>query len=147
MIMWDPEHFPGADNVPWQLLIRARYQYELDAVVASTIVRQLSALGTEGLAKKVSIAATEAVAASRKANGQDTANRSDALMSVLGDFDDWCGTRWPGWPGPRPKSFDLDPLVIVLADRAIGVLRELGSDQLQQGLGEVLHEVAAGNVH
>ena len=22
--MWDPEHFPGADNVPWQLLIRAR---------------------------------------------------------------------------------------------------------------------------
>jgi hypothetical protein len=145
--MWDPEHFPGADNVPWQLLIRARYQYELDAVIASTIVRQLSALGSESMAKKVSLAATEAVAASRKANGQDKANRSDSLMSVLGDFDDWCGTRWPRWPGPRPKSFDLDPLVIVLADQSIGVLRELGSDQLQQGLGEVLNDIAAGNLN
>lgn len=144
--MWDPEHFPGADNVPWPLLIRARYQFELDAVVASTIVRNITALGSESLAKKVSLAATKAVAASRESNGQDKANRSDSLMSVLADFDDWCGTGWPRWPWPRPKSFDLDPLVIVLAHHAIGVLRELGSDQLQQGLGEVLNDIAAGNL-
>jgi hypothetical protein len=37
--------------------------------------------------------------------------------------------------------------VIVLADHAIGVLRELGSDQLQQGLGEVLNDIAAGNLN
>jgi hypothetical protein len=146
MIMWDPEHFPGADNVPWQLLIRARFQYELDAVVASTIVRNIATLGSENLANKVGLAATKAVALSRESNGHDKANRSESMMSMLAEFDDWCGTRWPRWPWPRPKSFDLDPLVIVVADRAIAVLRELGSDQLQKGLGEVLNEIAAGKV-
>ena len=144
--MWDPEHFPGADHVPWQLLIRARFQYELDAVIASTIVRNIATLGSESLANEVGLAATKAVALSRASNGQDTANRSESMMSVLAEFDDWCGTGWPRWPGPRPKGFDLDPLVIVLADRAIAVLRELGSDQLQKGLGKVLNEIAAGKI-
>jgi len=144
--MWDPEHFPGADHVPWQLLIRARFQYELDAVIASTIVRNIASLGSESLANEVGLAATKAVALSRASNGQDTANRSESMMSVLSEFDDWCGTGWPRWPGPRPKGFDLDPLVIVLADRAIAVLRELGSDQLQKGLGKVLNEIAAGKI-
>ena len=35
--MWDPEGFPGADTVPWPLLIRARYQFELDAVIAGGV--------------------------------------------------------------------------------------------------------------
>jgi hypothetical protein len=142
--MWDPEHFPGADKVPWQLLIRARYQYEVDAVIASTIVRNIAALGSDAMATKVALAGTKAVAMSRESNGVDKANRSESTMSVLADFDDWCGTRWPHWPWPRPKSVDLDPLVIVIADRALGVLRELGSDQLQQGLGEILGEIAGG---
>ena len=144
--MWDPEHFPGADNVPWQLLIRARYQYELDAVIASTIVRNIATLGSESLANKVGLAATKAVALSRESNGQDKANRSASTMSILAEFDDWCGTGWPRWPWPRPKSFDFDPLVIVLADRAIAVLRKLGSEHLQQGLGDVLNDIAAGNI-
>lgn len=144
--MWDPEHFPGADNVPWQLLIRARYQYELDAVVASTIVGNIARFGSESLANKVGLAATKAVALSRESNRKDKANRSDSMMSALADFDDWCGTGWPRRPWPRPKSFDLDPLVIVLADRAIGVLNALGSDHLQQGLGDVLNEIAAGKI-
>jgi hypothetical protein len=29
--MWDVDRFPGAEHVPWQLLIRARYAHELDA--------------------------------------------------------------------------------------------------------------------
>jgi hypothetical protein len=87
--MWDPEHFPGADNVPWQLLIRARFQYELDAVIASPIVRNIAALGSESLANEVGLAATKAVALSRQSNGQDKANRSESMMSVLSEFDDW----------------------------------------------------------
>jgi len=144
--MWDPEHFPGADNVPWPLLIRARYQFELDAVIASTIVRNISALGSEAMASKVAVAATQAVAASREANGRDKAGRSDTTLSILGEFDDWCGTRWPRWPGPRPKYDGLDPLVIVVADKAFAVLGELGSGHLQEGLGGVLNEIAAGNI-
>ena len=68
--MWDPEHFPGADNVPWPLLIRARYQFEVDAIVASVIVRNVAALGTAAIAEEIGLAAAKAVAVSREVNGR-----------------------------------------------------------------------------
>jgi hypothetical protein len=145
--MWDPEHFPGADHVPWQLLIRARYQFEVDAVVASVIVRNITALGTANIADEVAVAATKAVAASREANGRKKVTKVGAAMSIVGEFDDWCGTRWPRpwpWPGPGPRFEGLDPLVIVLADRAIGVLDAVGSPQLQEGLKDTLGNIAGG---
>ena len=72
--------------------------------------------------------------------------RARPMLSLLAEFDDWCGTRWSYWPGPRPKSVELDPLVIVIADRAIGGLHELGSYKLHEGLVSVRDEVASGKL-
>jgi len=43
-----------------------------------------------------------------------------SAMSALADFDDWCGTYWPHWRGPRPHGFDGidDPISSVVLSRA-----------------------------
>jgi hypothetical protein len=146
--MWDPEHFPGADNVPWQLLIRARYQFEVDALVASVIVRNIAVLGTTAIAEQLGAAAAKSVAQSRELNGRKKVVKGGAAYALVAEFDDWCGTHWPRWPwpwpGPGPRFDVLDPIVIVLADRALGVLEAVGSPQLQEGLGGQLTGLAAG---
>ena len=142
--MWDPEHFPGTDNVPWPLLIRARYQFEVDAIVASVIVRNVAALGTAAIAEEIGLAAAKAVAVSREVNGRKKVVKGGGAYALVAEFDDWCGTRWP-WPGPRPRFEELDPIVVVLADRALGMLEAIGSPQLQEGLAGTLGNVAAGN--
>jgi len=116
MTMWSPEDFPGAKNVPWQLLIRARYVYEIDAVLASIVVNRLSAFATEAATEKVASVLREAVgrASSEPANGEHRL----AAMEALADWEnDWCGTgRWPHWPGPHPH-FD-DPITSVVIAQA-----------------------------
>jgi len=51
--MWDPEHVPGVDHVPWQLLIRARFAHELDAVLASVVVERFGAVVSVEVTRKV----------------------------------------------------------------------------------------------
>ena len=145
--MWDPEHFPGTDNAPWPLLIRARYQFEVDAIVASVIVRNVAALGTAAIAEEIGLAAAKAVAVSREVNGRKKVVKGGGAYALVAEFDDCCGTRWPRWPwpGPRPRFEELDPIVVVLADRALGMLEAIGSPQLQEGLAGTLGNVAAGN--
>lgn len=146
--MWDPEHFPGADNVPWELLIRARYQFEVDALVASVIVRNVAALGTAAIAVDLGAAASKAVALSREANGRKKVVKGGAAFALVAEFDDWCGTHWPRWPwpfpGPDPRFDVLDPIVVVLADKALGMLEAIGSPQLQEGLNGSLGNLANG---
>lgn len=146
--MWDPENFPGADHVPWQLLIRARYQYEVDAVIASVILRNATVLGNETIAKELGAAAAKAVALSREVNGRKKVAKGGAAYSVVAEFDDWCGTRWPRWPGPgpRPRSEEVDPIVVVFADRALDALTAIASPQLRDGLAPVLDNIAANPI-
>ena len=59
--MWDPENFPGADHVPWQLLIRARFAYEIDAALASVIVSRIGAVASTEITYKVAEVAMGAV--------------------------------------------------------------------------------------
>jgi hypothetical protein len=146
--MWDPEHFPGADNVPWPLLIRARFQFEVDAVVASTLVRNVARLVPDAVGREFAAVAVKAVASSREVNGRKKISTRSATMGAMMELDDWCGTRWPRWPGPRPKDDNPipDPLVIGLADRGLAVLDSLGGGPLQEQLSGALQGIAAGNI-
>ncbi len=139
--MWDPEHFPGADNVPWQLLIRARFVHEIDAVLASTIVAHVGAVASVEATRVVATAAQKAIVASReKATPEQRTLAFDAAI----DWDDWCGTGWPRrWP-PRPKlGFDdlSDPVAELVIGKALELVKAGGSEQLQKTLGEALLEV------
>jgi hypothetical protein len=141
--MWDIDNFPGADHVPWQLLIRARLVREIDAVIASTVVRSVAQVASG----KVTHTVTRAAQAGLDEGNREQASsgqRLAAFDAVL-DFDDWCGTRprpWP-WPGPRPHFEDLsDPIAEVVLGQALELVQRAGSEQLQKSLGSALAELS-----
>jgi|GEM_PF-844498 len=162
--MWDIDHFPGADKVPWQLLIRARFAYEIDAVVASQVVNTLTAVLPRKAAVQFARNATLAVSGgSREPVEQDTSARA---LIAFADYDDWCGTMWPRWPrwpfpypfpfpfpfpwpGPYPdpreldESFVLDPITVLTIDRARAFVEAAGSPEFQKGFGAALDELSA----
>jgi hypothetical protein len=141
--MWDIDNFPGADNVPWQLLIRARQVRELDAVLASVIVRQVGAVASREVTKTVAEAARASVTGGDRAPA-NAGQRIAAFEAAL-DFDDWCPTRprhWP-WPGPHPHFEDVsDPIADVVLSRAFELVRRAGSEDLQKTLGSTLAELS-----
>ena len=147
--MWDPEHFPGADNVPWPLLIRARFQHEVDAILASTIVANLAGRVGDQLARQLAVAGAQGVAASLREPTRSKA-RSGEFVNLLAEWDDWCGTKWPRWPfpwpGPRPGSELLDPAAVVLASKAIRLVELAGGPGLNEQLGSTLGEIAGGMI-
>jgi len=139
--MWDPDNFPGADHVPWQLLIRARYAHELDAVLASVVVARVGAVASVEITRKVAEVAAQAISADREKVSAATKVRA---MSAAADFDDWwCGTPWPRhWP-PKPHGLfdDLsDPIAGLVIEQALTMVRGGGSEALQKSLGDVLAE-------
>jgi len=141
--MWDIDHFPGADHVPWQLLIRARLVRELDAALASTIVRQVSTVASDKVTHTVMRAAYDGIASGNReeASGEQRLAAFDATL----DFDDWCGTPWPHrWPGPRPHLDNLsDPIADLVLGKALELVRRAGSEELQKSLGSTLAELSS----
>jgi hypothetical protein len=153
--MWTPEDFPGADKVPWQLLIRARFVREVDAFVASTIVGQVARVASVEVAARVATVASEAMRAA-PAERISRTGRSDALSAVA-DFIDICPPwpwpwpwPWPGpWPGPWPwlegreNPFEKigSPYEGVVIQGALDLVGRAGSPGLQEQLGGVLKEV------
>jgi hypothetical protein len=140
--MWDIDNFPGAQNVPWQLLIRARFAHEIDAVLASTVVRQVAAVASSKVAHVVAAAAEEASTSGNRERA--TAKQRLSAFDAALDFDDWCGTQWPHhWPRPRPRYDDLfDPMTEVVVARALDLVQRGGSEELQKTLGSALTELS-----
>lgn len=141
--MWTSEDFPGADNVPWQLLIRARFAHQVDAVVASTVVRTMSHYADDRAADHIAKVALAAVERSRQV-GQELSPEDRVLM--LERVADWDGDicppwwRWP-WP-PRPRRLEdiNDPLVYEALSRVLTFAKAVGSDVLNESLRELEHE-------
>ena len=138
--MWDPDNFPGADHVPWQLLIRARYVHEIDAVIASYVVARIGAVASAELTYKVAEAAAQARTAEPV---KATASSKVSALSAAAEWDDWkCGTVPWHWP-PKPRGFDdlSDAVLPLVLERAAAFVRAGGSEQLQGSLGAVLNEL------
>jgi hypothetical protein len=140
--MWDIDNFPGADHVPWQLLIRARQVREIDAVLASVIVEQIGAVASKKVTHSVASAAEISIAGGNREPA--TAEQRVAAFDAALDFDDWrCGTVPHRWPGPRPRFDDLsDPIADVVISRALDLVRQAGSEELQKSLGSTLAELS-----
>jgi len=139
--MWTQDDFPGADHVPWQLLIRARFVHEIDAVIASRVVTRLApALGRE---KAVRLAAAGTVR-----RGKEEATDAHIVGALRGlaaweEGDGICPENWPfRWP-PKKKGFEDfdDPMVLAVIDGTFDLLRS-GSPALQESLGAALREIA-----
>jgi hypothetical protein len=146
--MWDIDNFPGAGNVPWQLLIRARQVREIDAVLASVIVKQVGLVASSKVTQAVATAAQESIAGGNRemASPEQRVAAFDAAL----DFDEWpCGTPWPRhwpfpWPGLRPHVEELsDPMAEVVLSQALELVRKAGSEELQKNLGSRLAELSS----
>ncbi|MFN8045790.1 MAG: hypothetical protein U0Q08_07010 [Dermatophilaceae bacterium] len=136
--MWDPEHFPGADNVPWQLLIRARFAHEIDAVIASTIVRQVGARLSDKQA--VHLARAAQVHTQR---AETNAEQKVSVLSLLAEWDgEICPVGWPfRWP-PKKRGFEEldDPITVIGLQRSLELLQHASPD-LQKQLGGAIGEI------
>lgn len=147
--MWDPEHFPGADHVPWQLLIRARFAFEIDAVIASHVVRALSGVLPAKEVAGLSRLATRIVAAGPR--DEVTGEATVVALRGLAEFDEECGTKWPRWPfpwpgpwpGPRFEEDLVDPIAVVVLDAARDFIRA-GSPEFQKEFGASLDGLTRG---
>lgn len=143
--MWTQDDFPGAKSVPWQLLIRARYTHEIDALIASTVVRAVSTVASRELTEKVAEAAWAGVAASERGVPAGAEHRL-GFLDAAAEWDDGgiCPPWWP-WHGPRPHYVDQvsDPITAVVLASAAELVNKGGSAALQGSLGRALGEGAA----
>ncbi|SOD73748.1 hypothetical protein SAMN05892883_2979 [Jatrophihabitans sp. GAS493] len=144
--MWDVDSFPGAGNVPWQLLIRARYSYQVDAVVASAVQHAVGQVASvkvvEEIARAASLAAAQSASEAPKASGEQ---RGSAIVALF-DFDDFCGTYWPHKPRPHYVEEFGDAAVSAVLPAAAELVRLAGSDVLQKTLGAALAEVSGSQL-
>ena len=140
--MWSQDDFPGVGAVPWQLIIRARYVDEIDAIVAHTVVRTLGPLLSRDRARELAGVAAKATAVD---GSQRVELSTDQRMAALTAFDDWddgiCPRWWPfPWP-PRPhglEDFD-DPAILIAVNAGRALVSSAASEQLGRALeGTVL---------
>ncbi|MFL6060167.1 MAG: hypothetical protein ACJ72E_02975 [Marmoricola sp.] len=123
--------------VPWQLLIRARYVHEIDALIASTVIENIGRVAGSQVTR------TLVEAAHAAGHAEPQAATPEQRVAALEAIDDWerCGTRYPHWwPPHHHLGFDdlSDPVVVVLQARAFDLVRAVGSERLQQTLGSAL---------
>ena len=141
--MWSAEDFPGAEEVPWPELIRARYQFEVDAIVASIVTRAVAQVAAPELSEFVAKAAVEGA----RFNGERVEAPAEGRLGMLSIIADWDGDLCPRfwWPPRRHRDDELgDPLVNVVLDKAVSLVETAGSEQLQKVLGTALQQGAFG---
>lgn len=136
--MWTSENFPGADKVPWQLLIRARYVDEIDAIVAHTVVQSLTPLLAKERARNLAEGAASAVKGNGSKRVEVTPDRRQSAMHAFVEWDGEICPRWWPWPWPWPPgtrfdSFD-DPALRLAVGPVHALVRGAGSDELGQVL-------------
>lgn len=141
--MWSSDDFPGASHVPWRLLIRARYTYEIDAVVASIAVSAIAAVAAEAIVGETARTARAATSGSDRKPA--TAEHRLAALGAIADFEEFCGTYPHHWwgPGPRPHYLDQfgDAIAPLVIDQVAALVERAGSSDLQAALGQTLGQV------
>lgn len=130
------------DTHIWQLIIRARYEFELDAMVATLVARSMAEVAPREIAAKVTATAFAAVQHEEVRTPAPPTSRLAALDLVA----DWDGDLCPRIPWPRPHHDDVeelgDPMFSVVLARSIALVSRAGSEQLRGALGGMLGELA-----
>jgi hypothetical protein len=151
--MFDDDGWPDVQGVPWQLLIRIRYTYQVDVLVAAVVQRAVAPRLPEqlgiGFARMATSIAARTVTVGRVEQRDFGSGQLAGLARALSDFDEWCGTPWPhhraGGPGsdPDPHPWREGGLaeVAVIIDAANRLVQQVGSADLRRGLGPALDDV------
>lgn len=146
--MFDDDGWPDVQGVPWQLLIRIRYTYQVDVLVAAVTQRAVAPRLPEQLglafARVVTSIAARTVTVGRVEQREFTSGQLAGLARALSDFDEWCGTPWPHH-GPEPETHPWREgglaEVAVIIDAANRLVQQVGSSDLRRSLGPALDDV------
>jgi hypothetical protein len=141
--MFDDDGRLDVRGVPWQLLIRIRYTYQVDVLVAAVIQRAVSPRLPVGLGQAFARTATSVAARTvtvgrveqRKFSNEPLGN----LARSLDDFLQWCTPHRDPEPQPWHEGGLADVAVII--DAANRLVQEVGSADLRRGLGPALDDV------
>lgn len=140
--MWLPEDYPGG-NVPWQLLIRARYADEVDAIVGHIFLRSVGPLMAKERVRNLAATMAKLVAVD---GGKRVELGADQRIVAFGAFAEWdgdiCPVRWP-WPWPWPprsrwlRDFD-DPAINLALDAGLKLVNGAGSQEFAEAIEQAV---------
>jgi hypothetical protein len=155
---------PDTGTVPWQLLIRMRYVYQADVLVAAATQRAVVPALPESIgrafARTVTAIAARAVSVGRTEQRELGDDRVVGVARALDEFGNWCGT-WPQHQcrdefavrmesGAEPEPALSSPWresglaeVAVIVDAALRLVMEVGSPDLRRTLGVALEDTLA----
>jgi hypothetical protein len=148
--MADDGDRPDGGTLPWRLLIRLRYIYQVDVLVAAAAQRAIVPVLPEHLggtfARTVTAIAARAVSVGRTEQRELADDRVVGIARALDDFDTWCG-RWRDEPDaesePNPWRESGRAEVAVIVDAALRLVMEVGSPDLRRTLGVALEDTLA----
>lgn len=146
---------------PWQLIIRARSESELDRAIIIVSGRIAATVASPRLADELGPVAARAVARAAAGTGQDPAStgvspeRVVSALAALADYEDICPTPYvfpfkhPHGPGPRGEGSGPDPIpwdesfdavALAATQRLAGLSKQGGG--LAQSAGALLDRLA-----
>ena len=131
--MIDPDSDWDLKRIPWQILIRARFAHELDALLASAILSEVARFASHEFAHELAKSAFSAVSGRHATTELTDAARMQALLAVA-DWDDICPVGWPYRPRPHRLDEFGDPMLVLVLEQSIALVETAGSERLQKAL-------------
>lgn len=129
--MRSPVDDVSGEPMPFPYLVRARYQFQIDGVIAGTIVRAVADVAPRDLASQVAALAVDAVETSRRAATEATHEQRILSLDALSEW------------GSATAATTAWSRVADVASRSIDLINAAGSDTLRTGLTGPLERIAA----
>jgi hypothetical protein len=129
-IMLSPVDVVNGEPMPFPYIVRARYQFQIDGVIAGTVLRAIAPVAPRHQTSVVAAAAVDAVEASRDRGDEVDDDRRLVSLDALSE-----------WESPSPVSpwSRLHDVVV----RSLQLVNAAGSETLRATLGGPLRRLAA----
>ncbi len=128
--MVSPVEVSNGEPVPFPYVVRARYEFQIDGVIAGAVLRALAAVAPRETTSEVAALAVDAVEAGRVGAVALTEDRRLISLDALSE-----------WDTPIPTSA-WARLHDVIA-RSLALIDSAGSDKLRRTLADPLRRMAA----
>ncbi len=129
--MWSPVDVVNGEPMAFPYIVRARYQFQIDGVIAATVLRAFSAVASRDVTSTVAALAVDAVESSREQLVEATEDHRILTLDAL--------SEWEATP-PSPSGWARVTDVVA---RSLDLINSAGSETLRAHLGGPLQRLAA----
>ncbi len=128
--MLSPVDVVNGEPMPFPYIVRARYQFQIDGIIAGTVLRAIAPVAPWQQTSLVAAAAVEAVEASRDRAAEVDEDRRLVSLDALSE-----------WESPTPASPWSKLHEVVM--RSLELVNAAGSETLRATLSDPLRRLAA----